>query len=276
MNTESQLWYVKVKGKVKGPFATGLISKDILLGRIHPSDLLSQDREVWRKASTIREVLPEVIKYRNEPNYKERLRAARRWADERDTVREIDDNGQSKHYQPRKKVTHLRIKTTSIVGLLGVAAIISGIIFVMFMFTPDNPLAKIDCFAPIAAGASFDGCHLPRKDFSRLNLKSISLKNALLKNTRFTYTDLSGSHLDYANLSHADLSHAKLIQASLRAADLRGAYLNATDLSQADLSYADLSGAKAARINLSGTLLNQTIWFDGQVCKKGSVSQCQK
>ncbi|MCU7819517.1 MAG: DUF4339 domain-containing protein [gamma proteobacterium symbiont of Lucinoma myriamae] len=152
MNKESQLWYLKINGRVKGPYASGLISKSILLGRIHPSDLLSQDKQVWRKASSIKEVMPDVIKHRNDPNYKERLRAARRWADERETVREVNHDGQEKLYRPRKKVTSLRIKTTGIIGIITIVTIISGLIFVMFKFTLDDPLAKINCSAQAEDG----------------------------------------------------------------------------------------------------------------------------
>ena len=108
MNKETQLWYLKAKGRIKGPFASGLISKNILLGRIHPDDLLSQDKEIWRKASSIREVMPDVIKHRHEANYKERLKAARRWDDELDVIRETDVDGKQKVYIPRKKNTHLQ------------------------------------------------------------------------------------------------------------------------------------------------------------------------
>lgn len=274
MNKETQLWYLKVKGLVKGPYATGFISKNILLGRIHPSDLLSQDKELWRKASSIREVMPDVIKYRNEPNYKERLRAARRWADERETVREVDRNGQKKIYEPRKKVTHLRIKTTGILGIITIVAIISVFIFTMFKFTPDDPLAKINCSAQVKDKIIFDGCHLQRKNFNNKSLKGSSFKNTLLQNTQFKQSSLQNSNFDYANLSHADLSQANFTRASLRAADLRGAVLNAAIFTKADLSYADLTGAKAVKIKLTGTILSNTIWFDGRVCRNESVGQC--
>lgn len=276
MNKETQLWYLKVKGRVKGPYASGLISKSILLGRIHPSDLLSQDKEVWRQASSIREVMPDVIKHRNAPNYKERLRAARRWADERETVREVDQNGQEKLYKPRKKVTSLRIKTTGIMGIITIAAILSGLIFVMFKFTPDDPLAKINCSAQAEDGMVYDGCHLQRKIFNNKSLKGSSFKNTLLQNTQFRQSSLQKSNLDYANLSHADLSQTNLTEASLRAADLRGAILNATIFTKADLSYADLTGAKVSKIKLTGTILSNTIWFDGRVCNKESVGRCKR
>lgn len=274
MNQDSQLWYVKVKGRVKGPFASGLISKHILLGRIHPDDLLSQDKEIWRKASSIREVMPDVVKQRNDPNYKERLNAARRWADERGEVREIGQDGKEKIYTPRKKVTHLKIKTTGVMGILTMVAIFSALVYAMFVFTPDDPLAQIDCSAVGQDGSQFDGCHLQRQDFSRKSLKSSSFKNALLQSTHFRSANLENSQWDYANMSHTDLSQANLTSASLRAVDLRGARLSGTIFTRADLSYADLTGAKASNIQLTETILANTIWFDGRVCHKESVGRC--
>ncbi|MCW8931093.1 MAG: pentapeptide repeat-containing protein [Gammaproteobacteria bacterium] len=274
MNKETQLWYLKAKGRIKGPFASGLISKNILLGRIQPNDLLSQDKENWRKASSIREIMPDVIKHRNDANYKERLKAARRWADERDEVRELDVNGEEKIYTPRKKVTHLKIKTTGILGLIGLIVLFSGLIFALFMFTPDDPLAQIDCSAKAQNDIVYDGCHLQRKDFSNQSLKNSSFKNSLLQNTHFVKAQLQESHLDYANLSHSDLSGANLTQASLRAVDLRSAVLVGTIFTKADLSYADLTGAKASKIKITGTKLAHTIWFDGRVCAKESVGRC--
>ncbi|MDX2506686.1 MAG: pentapeptide repeat-containing protein [Gammaproteobacteria bacterium] len=274
MNQESQLWYIKEKGRIKGPFTAGLISQHILLGRIHPGDLLSQDKEVWRKASSIREVMPDVVKHRNDANYKERLKAARRWADERGEIREVGADGEKKNYLPRKKVTHLKIKTMGIAGLIVLFVVVSALIYAMFVFTPEDPLAKVDCSANGQDGSVFDGCHLQRKDFSRLSLKGSSFKNALLQNSQFIQASLQNSQLDYANLSHTDLSSANLTGASLRAADLRGALLSRTLFTRADLSYANLTGAKAAKIKFTGTNLANTIWFDGKVCAKGSIGRC--
>lgn len=277
MNKETQLWYLKSNGRVKGPFATGLISKNILLGRIHPSDMLSQDKDIWRKASSIHEVMPDVIKHRHEDNYKERLKAARRWADERDEVREVGADGEEKIYTPRQKTTHLQIKTIGILGILGLIGLFTGFIVIIFMFTPESPLAQINCSEKIFQdGIILDGCRLQRKDFSRQSLKNSSFKNALLQNTQFKNSYLQASQFDFANLSHADLSGANLTGASLRAVDLRGAILASTIFTKADMSYADLTGAKASKVKFTGTKLANTIWFDGSICDKESVGRCLK
>jgi hypothetical protein len=274
MAQDNQLWYVRSKGKVRGPFASGLISKHILLGRIHPDDYLSQDKDTWRKASSIREVMPDVIKHRNDPNYQERLKAARRWADERGEVREKNADGSEIVYTPRKKVTHIGIKTTGYLGLFVILAAIAGLVYLTFRFTPEDPLTKVDCNAIGSEGSVFDGCRLQRRDFNQKNLTNTSFKNTQLQNSQFKQAKLTNSQLDFSNLSHADLSDADLTQASLKAVDLRGAILNGTNFSQADLSYADLTGAKASKINLGEAILAHTIWFDGRVCHKNSLGRC--
>ncbi len=274
MNQDNQLWYIRRKGRITGPFTAGLISKQILLSRVHPSDMLSQDKQTWRKASSIRDVMPEVLKHRNEDNYKERLKAARRWADEREEIRETDKEGNQLIYQPRKKITHLKIKTVSVLGLLSVVAVIGVIIYAMFVFTPDNPFLNIDCADKGQEGSIFDGCHLQRRNFSGLNLSHSSFKNTLLQSSYFSHSKLTDSSLDYANLSLSDLSGADFSNASLKAVVLRGANLNNTDFSGADLSYADLTHAKAAGIKLTGAKLSNTVWFDGKVCARNSVGRC--
>ena len=274
MGKDSQLWYVRDGSHIKGPFASGLISKDILLGRIHPNDELSQDKKKWRKASSVSEVMPDVINHRHDANYKERLRAARRWADERAEVREKDENGEEKIYLPRKKATRLGIKTTGVMGIFAFVIILVAFVYVIFVFTPDEPIAQIDCKLEGIDNSIFDGCHLQRRDFSKHSLIASSFKNSLLQNSSFKKSDLQNSQFDYANLSNADLSNANLTGASLKAVDLSNAILNGTVFTRADLSYANLSGAKASKIKFSGANLANAIWFDGSLCHNTSVGQC--
>jgi len=274
MSQDNQLWYVKVNGRVKGPFASGLISKNILLGRIHPNDELSQDKKKWRKASSVHAVMPDVIRNRHEPNYKERLQAARRWADERDEIREANANGEEKFYSPRKKMTHLSIKTTGVLGILALIIIISAVVYAMFYFTPDDSVYNVDCASAGQDSSTFDSCHLQRRDFSKRSLKGSSFKNTLLQNSRFKQSGLQNSQFDYANLSNADLTHANFTGASLKAADLSNTILIGTVFTKADLSYANLTGARGSKVKFTGTNLTNAIWFDGSVCAKNSIGRC--
>ncbi len=276
MKKEAQLWYIKRKGQIKGPFPTGLMSQNILLGRIHPDDQISLDKQLWKKASSVKEVMPDVIKHRDDPNYKERLKAARRWADERQHVRQVGANGKERIFKVRKKMTHLGIKTLSPLGIISVSLVLMMFVGIFFVFTPEQSSTEIDCQARATDNGIYDSCHLQRKIFNQVSLKNSSFKNALLQNSQFKGADLRQSQLDYANLSMADLSLANMSQSSLKAVDLRGANLYRADLSHTDLSYADLTGANGKEVKLTGAILKNTIWFNGQICNKASVGRCKK
>src|SRR3569832_663567 len=85
------VWYVRRKGEVKGPYPAGLITRYILLGRIREDDELSPDGSVWTLVQEHRELIPDVIKAAaTDPAAQQRLDAARRWADERNTQRRGD------------------------------------------------------------------------------------------------------------------------------------------------------------------------------------------
>ena len=45
------------------------ICLDILIGRLSPDEEISQDKKRWRKASSVREVMPDVVKLRHKANY---------------------------------------------------------------------------------------------------------------------------------------------------------------------------------------------------------------
>ena len=274
MSQDSQLWYIRAGGEITGPFASGLISKNILLGRIHPNDELSKNKKQWRKASSVQELMPEVIKHRHEGNYKERLRAARRWADERGELREKNDEGDEKIYTPRKQVTHLGIKTTGILGIIAFVIFLLGFVYTIFIFTPDELLVKADCTSSGQDSGIFDSCHLQRRNFSQRSLKGSSFKNTLLQNSSFKDSSLQKSQFDFANLSNANLSNANFTEASFKGADLSNSNLNRTIFTKADLSYANLTGAKSVKIKLKGANLANAIWFDGRTCSKNSIGKC--
>lgn len=51
-------WYTRRDGVVRGPFATGDITRYILLGRIRLDDELSRDRRSWSPANSLPGLLP--------------------------------------------------------------------------------------------------------------------------------------------------------------------------------------------------------------------------
>jgi len=84
------LWYVNKNGAVRGPFPTGALIQERLLGRLADSDLVGHDRQEWQPFSS----WPELASAMDAagPHHKsleaaawagERAKARARWADER-------------------------------------------------------------------------------------------------------------------------------------------------------------------------------------------------
>ena len=85
-----QLWYVRRGDKVSGPFPTQVVANNTLLGRFLPGDEVSLDQLEWKPLVSVAELLPpELLELHNETDperrqwLEERLKAARRWADQR-------------------------------------------------------------------------------------------------------------------------------------------------------------------------------------------------
>ena len=86
----SRLWNVRKAGSVLGPFPTGAIVADRLVGRISPLDELSPDGEEWRAFDAWPELTTALTSSGAsaasdaEPQWlRERARARLRWMDER-------------------------------------------------------------------------------------------------------------------------------------------------------------------------------------------------
>jgi len=267
MTEQNKLWYWKKGGRVTGPFPSGLLQKYIILGRVKPDDLMSQDKQIWQRAATIRDLIPDVVRHKNDPNYEERLEAARRWADDRGDER--DGSGEK-----RVRNTHLGIKVLGWKGLLLVTLLLAGGIWAAFYFTPEKSFMEVDCEAKPSPGVVFDGCDLHGQNFSNMDLSEASFRNANLNGADLSGANLTESQFQYSDMSMANLTKAKFNQANLTAAKLSGATINQTDFRGADLSFANLTKAKARKIRLKKTKLAKTIWFNGQICAEQSVDKC--
>ena len=265
------LWYWKKNGKVTGPFAEGMIQQYIILKRVHPNDLMSQDKENWSKVASIPALIPDVIKHKSDENFDERLKAAKRWADDRGKVRGDES---SEGFIPRKKITHIGISTMGWTSIAIFIVFIMAIVFAFFYFTPENQSKQINCYNQPAKKIVFNGCELSGKNFSKQMIQYASFKNAHMNNINLSQSILSYSQMQYSDLSHSNLTASKLDHVNLTAAILTGAILHRTDFSYANLNYANLKGAKVKNINLTGASLSKTIWFNGKTCAQGSVGRC--
>ena len=85
-----RLWYVKKKGALRGPFPSGAIIQDRLVGRLSAQDELSPDREEWRvfdawpELASALAAAPDAAAGTADSEWlDERAKARLRWADER-------------------------------------------------------------------------------------------------------------------------------------------------------------------------------------------------
>jgi uncharacterized protein YjbI with pentapeptide repeats len=263
-------WYLKKNNRITGPFAKGLIQQYIILGRIHANDLASQNKESWRKVSSISDLIPDNIKHKDEKNYTERLKAAKRWADDRGDTREEIKEG----FNQRKHVTHIAIHTLGLKTLTFFILLLTLGLGAAFYFTPEKQAGLINCQLNPAPRIILDGCDLSGKNFTDLDMQYASLKNTQMVKTNLSQTVLSHSQMQYSQLDKSKLSGTKLDYADLTAVSLTDSILHNTDLSYANLSYANLKGAKAKNIQLKGTILSKTVWFNGKICASTSIGRC--
>jgi len=292
---KAQIWYVRRDNEIHGPYPAGLVTRYILLGRIHKTDEVIAGDAAWSKISDVPELIPEVVQLNmDDPVSRQRLMAAKRWADER----MVDDRRQSrmgvqhnrrsqdrrvsrdeeevKHRNVAEITKEKRVKTKKdriFAGLIATGIVIA-LAVAMFIVKPRTTEVAIDCNAGPNAGVNWSNCH---KEGARLRdanlagaiMTTMSLGNADLDGSRMFKADLSYSTMSISTLRNADLRQAILVGVNLRQSDLENA-----NLEGADLSYADLTGANIRGIRLGNAKLDNAIWIDGQTCGQGSTGQC--
>ncbi len=59
---KQKLWYIRRSGKIKGPFPSGTLRRFILLGRVKPTDQVSQDKKSWYAVMGVPEVVPPKVR----------------------------------------------------------------------------------------------------------------------------------------------------------------------------------------------------------------------
>jgi hypothetical protein len=295
----SNMWFIRRRGEVKGPYPAGLVSRYILLGRLQESDEVSSDGEEWLVINKdVPELIPPILKGNtSDPLFMERLQAARRWVDERDSTRRAGRVGQNPSPDESRKgedrrnpeeavlVQHRLARTTrermlstesrqrwTMTMIAGIVAVAAGM--VVLFYTPPPPSVAEDCHSPAAPRVNWsncvlDGIHLDEHDLSGASLNSTSMIGASLRHSTLIGGNLSYATLSVSNLEGVDLRQAILIGANLRHARLANALMDDANLSYADLTGADLSGA-----SLQNAKLGNAIWTDGKRCLPRSIGVC--
>jgi len=293
---KKQLWYVRRENTVEGPYPAGLITRYILLGRIHRSDEVSSGDDTWTKVSDVPGLVPEVVQLNmDDPISRQRLMAAKRWADERT----VDDRRQSSRgVSPNRRAEDRRTSHSDeemkrrnvgeitaekrqqkrhdrrLAGLIAISIVIAAGV-AMYLLKPEPPVSVVECDTPPNAGVNWNNCHK-----AGATLYNVNLIGALMTNMSLVNADLHDSHMVKADLSYSDLSVANLRDADLREAILVGVDLRHSDLSNAnlkgaDLSYADLTEAVIQGAQIKDAKLGNAIWIDGRKCDSDSIGRCQ-
>ncbi len=293
---ERHWWYYRKNGKVKGPFAAGLLSRYILLGRLALDDEVSHDKQTWRVVKSTRELIPDVMKGdMNDPFVRERLKAARRWADERyrgerryseeEQAGADRQAGDRRHVESEEEIAYrqhrnkrlgigVRGENTVLGWLLLIASLIAIGYAGYFAYTHQSEDKPVDCNSAPAEGVNWRNCAM-----QGLNLQAINVSKSELNNANFTGADLKGARLSDSDASYTNFSLARLTGADFRntmllGANFRNASLRDADFSGADLSFANLADADITNIKLENANLSKAIWVDGQPCLQGSVGGC--
>ena len=292
--TDGKIWYVRRRGRVLGPYPGGLIKRYILLGRIDRSDEISFDNENWRSLSSFPELIPDVLKMDPDDEFaRQRLEAARRWADERETTdsprttpgrdRRSEPEGpalpadikrnrfeQAVRQHRQKRILNILLSMTILLSLTGISY------YLLTNLSPAKRQTGPDCRAAPHPEIVWNNCQLEGLVYPNARLESASMKNINLTGADLNHSDMRSADLAYSVMSLADLRDSDISGANLVGVTLRGAKLANVNFSHSDLSYANLAGADLTNVDFSGARLGNTIWVDGSICRRDSVGECLK
>lgn len=291
-------WYTRRGGKVTGPYPAGLVSRYILLGRLSENDEVSTDNETWAPVSSYPELIPQVM--RADPTdeiAQERLKAARRWADERGEITDAIDGANRREdmtpeqlhllqrreqmhdtYEREQKQKKLRLFVYSFLLIVSIAVLAPvGVYYASLEKSRAfevNLKTQAQCDSPAQPGINWRSCKLTGVVASNTDMTGANLNSALLTSADFSGSILVNADLGYAELGLANFHNTDLSGANMKGADLRGAYLVNTRLQGADLSYADLTGADLTGANIENATLDNAIWTGKEKCLPGSTGGC--
>lgn len=281
-------WYIRNKSdlEVKGPFPSGQILQEILLGRYQLSDEVSHDKEEWLVISAIDELVPDILtEDKSAPGFNEKLEAARRWADERRGLEEMSmqlnrRGGESYESAEIKRLHRLaeqsKNKSNPVMTFIQVTMVLLSIVAVVLLAFQYAPADKnvVDCSAPIKQGINLSGCNLSGVKLVKQNMVAANFMNTNLQTAILKSSDLSHANLKYAQLHLANLKYVNFTKANLTGANLLGADLSGAIFSKANLSYANFRDANILTTDFSQARLDHAIWIDGRTCQTNSIGTC--
>jgi hypothetical protein len=160
-----RLWYVRRKGRVQGPFPTGAVLQDRLVGRIGADEKLSAGQDEWRPFDAWPELVAALASTSADESSGdgewggERAKARMRWADERTALerrtphamelpageRRASDqerrSPQSTEARLRAVATRRLSHDVAMIKIIGVIAIVvAAIALLAWLYGPVNPV----------------------------------------------------------------------------------------------------------------------------------------
>lgn len=288
MNT-TKAWYIRSQSdkEIKGPFPGGQISREILLGRHKMDDEVSHDKEEWFVLRDVPELVPEVFtENKNDPRFNDRLAAARRWADERRGIADIDTKSERRANESYEKdeikrlhrlANEAKSKTNPLATVAQVVIALIVIVVVIslaFQYSPDDNKSTTDCSSHPQQGVDWNSCNLSGTQLVKVNLVAANLMSTNLQTSNLYGSDLSHANLQYAQLHLSKLHYVNFTKANLKGASLVGADLSNAIFSQSNLSYANFRDAIINATDFSNARLDNAIWVDGRTCRTNSIGSC--
>ncbi len=292
----ADIWFIRRKMTVKGPFPAPVVRKFVVLGRVKDTDELSRDGNDWQPLTKIRSYFDDsrgqldLARERRaedersgcdrregetHPSSKSSSDAAkRRKADRRKPEPEMDVQRKQRHTRFVNKVKDRPRDRRSVVAVTVMVAVV--LVFGLGVYLGSSePSAEVDCDAAPVPGINWKNCRLDVLHAVGADLTGAIMKNAHLASAKLSRARMQFADLSYADLNGSDLSQAELMDAHLVGADLTRANLSLADLRGANLAYAKLVGAKIKSANLAGARLDKAIWVDKRICGENSVGVCR-
>jgi hypothetical protein len=310
MKATHRVWYVKRQDVVTGPFPAKFLSRQILVGRLAPTDLVSADGVQWCYVSDAPELLPPQLAAANadDPVAQQRLLAAQRWEDERsgkdrrggpaygggradaqrqgrerrraETPAEVDHRGTrgerlEEVTEGWREAEHREARRQAL-QTWSVGLVVSVVMVLAYLFVPRPPaVPDPECAAAPRPGINWSNCRLDGATLDGVALGEAYMPNVYLTRAHLAGAVLAGAQAPYANFTLADLRGADFTAAELIGASFRGADLRRAKLRGANLAYADFSGARLDESVLDDATLDKAIWPDGRVCGPRSRGRCE-
>lgn len=284
------LWYIKRGSNVKGPFPFAAVEKNLVLGRIKASDLISQDMDNWLAAPDWQKAMGVGLnsdaksgraRFDERRAERRRLRKAAAVNDEPQLRQDGDRREDEEQDVIERRARSERVwnslrseRESNVKPLMAVAACI-GIVGVLAVLIPaTGQVEKADCDQMTQPGINWDFCHRPRRDLRQVDLRGLTARNARMPGSDLAGAKLSNADLAYADFSASTFKLADLKQARLVGVNFSNADLSYADLRAADLQFADFTGADLTGTELAETRLGNAIWTDGRLCQRHSIGRC--